>query len=1051
MANSVNLLDRVYSDLKYTQGDLVRINQDSINPQRHIDIGQWMDSCKRINGKSKTFCVDALFFVKNNPVIVFGVCQSVDSMEIDNAYINVWNFARPKYFFLSAPGELRLYDLFSPLSKTGGKINIPKPIELITTANDILKKLAMLSRGNIEAGNVELDTGSRNYRADRTLINDIKRIRTDLIELGLNGNNLKYAHSLIGRSIFIRYLEDRGILTDEYFSMVASQSEVWEKVLVTPIEEYAVSETETNANYMKALRDKSFTYALFRKLSLDFNGDMFPIDEQEENAVTAEHLIRISGFLQGKFDEQMRLFFWAYRFDVIPMELMSNLYEMFYHKENENDNAGTHYTPLSLAEFVIEQALPWSVLESDPKILDPCCGSGVFIVEAFKRIVRYNTLKNNGTLLGYEQLKKILKNQIFAIERNEAALRIAAFSLYIAFLDSQEPPCILEHIKNGKLLPNLKHNEADASYNTLLCADAFSEETSAFIAEESFDVVIGNPPWGKADAIALKWCEKNELPLGDKEYSQAFIWRTMRWAKDNGAICFLLPTGIFSKSSDNNNLFKEKWLSSVELCQIVNFAHSRTIFFQKSIAPFMSVLYRVNKPHGNTYVSYWSVKQCSMNIAHQYIVLSKSDMHFIKQDQFLQQGYAWKTLLWGGLADLSLIGKLKVNKSLDSLVDEGTVLIKQGYTPGKGKTACIDKLSAYRKLSLKDLVSYGDVDKYLTDDVPKEVKYNFGSFEIFEGDRILVKSGISRRGEIIARIEYSPFSYTNDVHCIKFINEHPELMKTIGAILLSSLAKYYFFLTCDRWGLWYDSILLEELKHFPLPDSFTRDDTEKLCVLMDEVKRYEDMTLESPTPPNERSFDEIIKDIDRIVFDMYKLTEDEKSLITDMCSYGLDLYYNKAYSYALKPLQPILSPRYGTEKSLQGKSCIIYDYIGKIISVLNNHLASINAELEWRIHRSKGIIAIVLLTKYVNDPTGNDAEDENDWEAALAEFKEISKQKVTTDIYFDRAFVGVSENCIVIAKRDEFRQWSSSAAIRDISSILLKLIGNQSMEVGENE
>jgi type I restriction-modification system DNA methylase subunit len=1051
MMTSLNLLDKIYTDLEYDQGDLVNIAQNNLGIQHQIDIGEWIDSCKKINRKSSNFNIEAMFFVKDNPVIVFGICQSSESDDINDAYINVWNIARPKYFFLSTPGELKIYDLSIPISMDGGKTSIPKPIELIKTANYVLDKLSDFSRENIEAGNLKFEASSKNYRADRTLISDIKKIRVELIKLGLNDNNLKYAHSIIGRSIFIRYLEDRGILTNEYFSVLASQNKSWKENLETPIDNCFVISDEMKVSYIKSLRNKDFTYTLFRKLSEDFNGDMFPIDEHEEKAVTAEHLFKISEFLQGKFDEQMRLFFWAYKFDVIPMELMSNLYEEFYHKQTSNDKDGTHYTPLSLVEFVVKQALPLHVLESKPIVLDPCCGSGIFIVEAFKRIVRYNILKNNGNALDYEQLKTILRDQLLGIELKEDALRVAAFSLYVAFLDFQEPPCILEQIKKGKLLPNLKCNDTNASLNTLLCADAFSNKASNFINDKSIDVIIGNPPWGKADITALRWCKENHLPIGDQEYSQAFIWRTIRWTQDNGAICLLLPLSVLSKSSAQSKQFKNEWFSSVEVIQIVNFTHSRRVFFQKSIAPFMSVLFKINTPNSNSYISYWSIKKCSMNIEHQYIVLNKSDMHFIKQHQFLEEEHAWKVLWWGGLADLSLIRKLKSNSDLSSLIDAGIASIKQGFTPGKGETKIIDRLSKYKVLSLKNLVSYGSINNFLTNDVPTELHRNFSSFELFEGDRILLKRGITGAGKIISRVENMPFSFNYSVHCMKFLVNDTTLLNSIGAILLSSLAKYYFFLTSSDWGMWHDEIRLCELKQLPLPDISECENTKKLGILMEEVKLCENFALDSLALLCNRDFDSIIKDIDNVVFEMYKLTEDEKSLIIDMCTYGLDLFYNKTFSYALNPLPHLSDMFYGTEKSLLENDHIIYGYLRRIISVLNRQLTRIDAELEWRIYRSKGIISIVFLTKYINDCAGTDFEDTDDWKTALTEFTKLSKQKITDEIYIDGSFIGVSENCIVIVKKDELRHWSVSAAVKDLNSILFKLFNNQPMEVNENE
>lgn len=244
----------------------------------------------------------------------------------------------------------------------------------------------------------------------------------------------------------------------------------------------------------------------------------------------------------------------------------------------------------------------------------------------------------------------------------------------------------------------------------------------------------------------------------------------MSWINKNSAICLLLPTSIFAKSNSPSTQFKNMWLNKSTLEQIVNFAHSRNVFFQNAIAPFMSVLFSLKKTQKDNYITYWSAKMNSSSINHQNIVLGKSDMHFIRQSTLLEWEYAWKTLWWGGLFDLALIHKLKTNTPINSLSEIES--IKQGFTPGKDETKSVERLSEFKSLSLKNLVSYGNVSGFLIDDTPMELHRNFSSFEIFSGNRILFKKGPSSKGVIVARFESVPFSFTNSIHCTKFQTEN---------------------------------------------------------------------------------------------------------------------------------------------------------------------------------------------------------------------------------------------------------------------------------------
>lgn len=264
------------------------------------------------------------------------------------------------------------------------------------------------------------------------------------MDVGLRGKYVKYAHALIGRSIFIRYLEDRKILEEKYFRNVARGNAVWRKLLETPPSQPNLDPEMARVLYLRVLKDKDFTSALFDQLARDFNGDMFPTDLNEEKVVKVKHLLSLEGFLRGEAGDQQSLFFWAFNFRIIPIETISSIYEEFYHIENENgDSKGTHYTPSTLVEFILSKVLTPERLASAPRILDPACGSGAFLVESFRRIVRYETHKRRGRRLSFEALLKILRKQISGIEINEEAVRVAAFSLYLALLHYQEPPDIL--------------------------------------------------------------------------------------------------------------------------------------------------------------------------------------------------------------------------------------------------------------------------------------------------------------------------------------------------------------------------------------------------------------------------------------------------------------------------------------------------------------------------------------------------------------------------------------------------------------------------------
>src|ERR1017187_8370331 len=382
----------------------------------------------------------------------------------------------------------------------------------------VQSKLAAYHRERIETGSVFGEERFRDSanRADRALIRDLKTVRQQLAALavprGQKRAELHHLHSLIGRAIFVRYLEDRKILVPEYFENVASGRQASQKLLAQAPSAPALEPGMAELRFLRVLENKEFTYALFNQLADDFNGDTFPIEDGERDCIQQEHLDKLQGLLLGSTSAQQELFFFAYRFEVIPIELISTIYEEFYNERTGKDrNQGSHYTPPALVEFVLAHTLTPEVLATKPRVLDPACGSGIFLVESFRLMVRYLWAEQGGKRVSRAQLRKILREQIAGMDINEEAVRVAAFSLYLAFLHYQEP----REINDERRLPYLKwvpeeerrrrekQKPGAEFFDVLLHNNAFEAISGAGPAEVtsrfgpgSATIVVGNPPWG---------------------------------------------------------------------------------------------------------------------------------------------------------------------------------------------------------------------------------------------------------------------------------------------------------------------------------------------------------------------------------------------------------------------------------------------------------------------------------------------------------------------------------------------------------------------------
>ncbi|TEB08653.1 Type IIS restriction enzyme Eco57I [Pelotomaculum schinkii] len=1060
-------LENVYQQLSFIEGDLLSATElpDMDSLSHWLNKGDWLVLAHKVAQGLEDAKIEKVFFVENNPVIIFGQAD-YNQETIQELFQRSWNMARPSFLFLALPGELRVYGLNKSPERDQYGVKIPEPIDIVRNINEISEKLSIYRREQLESGQTfEAERFGRiEERADQQLIKDLKIVRSALMKSGLGGKNLKYAHALIGRSIFIRYLEDRGIISEDYFKMIAERQKEWTALLNQPIEKNQILDDTDHKIYLKVLQNKDFTYALFQQLKADFNGDVFPQDNLESAVVQQEHLTLLRRFLIGDIDPQLKLFLWAYKFDLIPTDLISSIYEEFYHNEQDLDDKGTHYTPGTLVEFVLAQLLTPEKLAQNPRVLDPACGSGIFLVETFQRIVRYHIQKKR-KIPSPDRLRKILQEQIAGIEVNSEAVRVAAFSLCLAFLNYQEPKDILEQMKLGRRLPKLAFNEGtetnQQNLNILLEADAFNVGAKITnplqlrrFTENCADIVVGNPPWGAANNTAIQWCLNRELAVGDKEFSQAFIWLAYSLLRDRGCAGLLVTSGVFFKQQPNNKLFRKQLLEKTTLSQVVNFAHVRDIFFNGVKSPFAYLEYQKIKLEEENLVRYWSAKKTSVVNGLQVVILNNTDMRILKQSDLQYDDRTWKIYWWGSHRDHALINTLSMEPRLRDWVNSRNLAKGYGFQDkSKGKNSPSDWLKQYRVFPTGKFRSYGRIDFSFLKTVPEEV-YRFGNKEIYKGSRILIKRGVTEakgaNGRIQARLEDAPFCFRHSIFGIAMDGLEEWEKKIILGVLWSSLTRYYLFHTTGSWGNWHHSVHLEEILDLPIRLPNDSELQNKIITRVDRLREFSGSENIFQVSPN-YALASLEKELDDAIFELYELNEAERDLITDLCTYGLDLFYNSIHSDALKPIR-LPSRKQGTLDDLAKSNGLpegLEGYILAFLSIWNRELEP-DGELSWRVVNSAGhapMIGVIFSTKYKSQPIPviKNTED-NLWHEVLTKLgNNILYPYNSKKIYVDGMVRAVTDTEIFVIKRSEARLWTRSSAREDAEATLVQAMNLQNM------
>ncbi len=198
---------------------------------------------------------------------------------------------------------------------------------------------------------------------------------------------------------------------------------------------------------------------------------------------------------------------------------------------------GEYYTPPWLADRILDSVnYCQSGFES---LLDPCCGSGVFLLQGLKRILRRasKTGKAVTAPLIVQNLtgRDVNPISVFACKAN---LRINVYRL------------------TGLVLPDRLKN--------VQCADFLKEviSQSDSLSSQQYDVAAGNPPWIAWDNLSAVyrreteqlWRRYNLFHLtgsaarhggAKKDFSELIFYASCDRLKPNGRIGFVLPKSLF--------------------------------------------------------------------------------------------------------------------------------------------------------------------------------------------------------------------------------------------------------------------------------------------------------------------------------------------------------------------------------------------------------------------------------------------------------------------------------------------------------------------------
>ena len=616
-------------------------------------------------------------------------------IDVGQLHLELWNYGKVPLAFIFRPVGVEVFNLLQPPEFGNSGLISPKPLEFLPLSPAATLALAGAAAKGIAANQDQgwrrfsgrnfdngsfweapenRDLGSSEKSSMATMVKEMRLVRDRLekefarhptLPEAVSKDAKPFVRRLLILTLMVRFMEECGIIPPDYFE----------------------NGTPKAAGGFKSLlgSPKKLLKALDR-LAKDFNGDIFRVaDRKGEVPIRSilktlaghEEVLRpIAEFADGSMKGEQRYFWERYSFRHLPVEAISYVYEDFLDGKSQS-----YFTPHHLVDLLLDEAMPArrirAALEANPPkrknsppafpVLDPSCGSGVFLVGAWQRLVEAFRLVDAAPTP--ERLKLLMEQNIHGVDKEPDSVELTIFSLCVAlcstFPENENDPGYTFRKLQELKFPNLK---SDATVRRNIDLGDFFIRRKVLLADRlRFQVIIGNPPFESEltkeaalfDRISTDEAGKTWEPVPDNNIAYLFLRAVPPLLTQGGRACLVQNAGLIYNTKPQ--AFRKSLFGNWHVPAILDFASISGLFktrtptkraesdSEKSVGvKTVAVVLDHREPELNSPVLHVTFRRTYALKEREVFEIDPQDLHWIPRNLAATEPRVWKANLLGG-------------------------------------------------------------------------------------------------------------------------------------------------------------------------------------------------------------------------------------------------------------------------------------------------------------------------------------------------------------------------------------------------------------------